>query len=79
MPEEKLTAGEEFIYKWQYRMHSGFKTALSKAMEIADGYHLKLLEAGYPEEVRALRDYRSLSDWWPRVQAIGRKQFPRAT
>ena len=76
MPE-KLTAGEEFIYKWQYKLHSGFKTHLAKAMEVADGHNLDKLAFAFPDEVKALRNYRTVSDWWPRVQKIGRNQFPK--
>lgn len=73
-----LAEDEVFIVKWQYRILSGFKTALVGAILRADENNLLLLEKGFPMEVAAITSYRWTPEWWQRVQAKALGEAPMA-
>lgn len=64
-----LTVGEAFIYKWQYQMLGGFKTALAKAITKADMDNTIRLHKGFPDEVEAYSNFKGDSSWWKRIEA----------
>lgn len=66
----ELAEGEAFIYGWQKQLHGGFKKALAEAMARADPGNLLRLETAFPEEARAMREWK-LGDLHQRLKAKG--------
>ena len=73
----QLTAGEEFIVKWQYRLLGHFSTALIEAIKLADEANLERLREGFPHEVEGYINYSRLPGWWQEVQAKANIITPR--
>lgn len=70
---DKLTKGEIFILKWQYRLHGDFFTALSTAMCRADDHNRARLAKGFPDEVEAFDKFGNEDGWWQEVQTKARE------
>ena len=45
------TVGEKAVVKWQFRLLGDFRTALFKAIALADDKNLVRLAMGFPDEV----------------------------
>ena len=72
----KLTQGEQFIVKWQYKIGGGFCVALGECMMYADDMNLQKLATVYPEEVRAIRSFKGNPGWWDRVKKSAGVEIP---
>jgi len=65
MTVDQLHVGEIELIQTQYGGDLGsFKTALWDAITSADNTNLIKLEKGFPEQVRAYRDYISKDGYW---------------
>ena len=54
-----LSPTEEIILKWQHGFFGGFFEMLITAIAYADNDNAERLERGFPEEVRAIRLFRT--------------------
>lgn len=63
----KLTAGEEQLVKWQFRMQGDFYSALWKAIMLADEGNLDRLAEGFPDDVDAYKRFSRVSGYWKDV------------
>ncbi|MFA5870169.1 MAG: hypothetical protein WC941_10775 [Candidatus Bathyarchaeia archaeon] len=55
----ELTRGEGFIVEWQTRMLGGFFSNLALTLAYADEDNLALLELAFPDEARAMREWKT--------------------
>ena len=62
-------AGEQSLYRWQYRQTSGFEAPLWECISTADSTNLNALAKGFPEHVAAYRRYASEHGYWPNLVA----------
>ena len=63
-----LTAAEQAVVEWQYRMCGDFKAALWEAIGRADDGNLARLRLGFPHEVDGYMRFSRERGWWPDVQ-----------
>lgn len=54
-----LSSTEEIILKWQHNFYGGFFEMLMTVIAHADNDNAERLERGFPEEVRAIRLFRT--------------------
>ena len=73
---DNLTAPEQAVVEWQYRMCGDFKTALWGAITRADDGNLARLRLGFPIEVDGFLLFSRQPNWWQDVQ--NRAQTPEA-
>jgi len=64
------TAGEKWVLKWQYMMHSHFQTALAEVICLADEGNMERLHHGFPDAVEAFLAWRD-GDLGKRFAAVG--------
>ena len=62
--EVKITAEEEAVLLWQYRMLGHFRTALFEAIARADQANLSRLRMGFPIEVGGFDKFTNEEGWW---------------
>ena len=55
----ELSPTEEIIIKWQHDYYGGFMKLLFDAIAHADDENLNRIARGFPEEVKAVRLYRT--------------------
>lgn len=63
-----LTASEQAVVEWQYRLAGDFKTALWQAIARADEGNLARLRLGFPDDVAGFLAFSREKGWWERVQ-----------
>jgi len=70
--KRELSVGEQFLIDWQYNIGSlgSFKYNLTKTIVCADDENLERLSKGFPEEVEAIKRFRTESGYWSSVQRI---------
>lgn len=61
--------GEKFIFDWQYDILGGFMQALATAIRKADLINTHRLAMGFPDQVRAYKDFSQTEGWWEVVRA----------
>ena len=64
----KLDQGTQRLFKWQYHLASGFYTKLFELIFKADKTNRARLARGFPKEVEAANNYKTVSGWWPDLQ-----------
>ncbi|HXI85329.1 MAG TPA: hypothetical protein VNL17_14705 [Verrucomicrobiae bacterium] len=57
--ESPWSDGVKSLIRWQFELHSDFKTALWNAIKTADQENLLRLSYGFPEEVKAFIHWNS--------------------
>lgn len=72
-----ITDGEHTLLKWQHGGNGHFFTALWEAIIRADLGNLRRLEAGFPSEVQAYRDFAHAGDFAKKVDRILSTQKPQ--
>lgn len=66
----KLNAGERLLVEHFKGMNGSFYTKFFEAAMQADNLNLAKMEAGFPEEIRAVRRYKNESGYWETILAI---------
>jgi rhamnogalacturonyl hydrolase YesR len=68
LPHGKVSKGEDFVYKWQYRSLGGFEAKLADLIAHADTGNQKRMVKAFPEEAQAIINYQSKEGYWDKVQ-----------
>ena len=55
LTSEDWTDAEKFVVKWQFGLLGDFRTALIRAITLADDRNLEQLALGFPDEVAGYR------------------------
>ena len=63
-----ITIAERRLYDWQYDLSGSFFKGLFDCISRADSKNLVKLSLGYPEEVKAVINYKNKEGYWKDVK-----------
>lgn len=71
----KCNEGERRLFEYNYSQIGNFFNSLFQVMFKADNYNLNKLSLGYPEEVNAVKKYKTIDGYWDAIQFMYTEEY----